>query len=97
MNPKVSSGASQYLMDHTGYLSGRHYRRPTEVQIFKAYRSASIELMISSELRMELEFKEKEESIGKKESEKDSRIRELEKRLENTDKLLRVVLSKLET
>lgn len=96
MNPEVSSGASQYLMDHTGYLSGRHYRRPTETQIFKAYRSASIELMISNELRLELEFKQKEESISKKESEKDSRIRELEKRLENTDKLLRVVLSKLE-
>lgn len=95
MNPEVSSGASQYLMDHTGYLSGTHYRRPTEAQIFKAYASTSVELMISNELRLELEFKQKEESLSKKESEKDHRIRELEKRLENTDKLLRVVLNKL--
>lgn len=97
MNPEVSSGASQYLMDHTGYLSGTHYRRPTEAQIFKAYRAVSVELMISNELRMELEFKQKEDSVSKKESEKDSRIWELEKRLENTDKLLRIVLAKLET
>jgi len=55
MNPEVSSGASQYLMDHTGYLSGIHYRRPTEAQIFKAYRAVSSELMINSELRLEIE------------------------------------------
>jgi len=97
MNPEVSSGASQYLMDHTGYLSGRHYRRPTEAQIFKAYRSASAELMISSELRMELQLKQKEDEIEKNKSYKDYKIRELEKRLENTDKLLQVVLSKLDS
>lgn len=96
MNPEVSSGASQYLMDHTGYLSGTHYRRPTEAQIFKAYRAVSSELMLSNELRIELQFKQKEDEIRIKELEKDDRIIELERRLENTDKLLRVVLSKLE-
>ncbi|MBL7002326.1 MAG: tyrosine-type recombinase/integrase [Nitrosopumilus sp.] len=97
MNPEVSSGASQYLMDHTGYLSGTHYRRPTEAQIFTSYHAVSSELMISNELRMKLQLKQKEEEIQKNESNKDSKIRELEKRLENTDKLLRIVLSKLES
>jgi len=95
MNPEISVGIIQYLMDHTGYLSGTHYRRPTEDQIFKAYRIVSAELMISSELRMELQLKQKEDEIHKSDSEKDSRLRELEKRLENTDKLLQVVLSQL--
>ena len=96
MNPEVSSGASQYLMDHTGYLSGIHYRRPTEAQIFKSYRAVSFELMISNELRMELQLKQKEDEIQESDSQKDDRIRQLEKRLENTDKMLQVVLSKLD-
>jgi len=96
MSPEVSSGASQYLMDHTGYLSGIHYRRPTEEQIFKAYRSVSSELMISDMLRMELQLKQKEDEIHKSDSQKDGKIRELELRLENTDKMLQVILSKLE-
>jgi len=96
MNPEISVGIIQYLMDHAGYLSGTHYRRPTEDHIFKAYRFVSAELMISNELRMELQLKQKEDEIQESESQKDNRIRQLEKRLENTDKLLQVVLSKLE-
>jgi len=97
MNPEVSVGIIQYLMDHTGYLSGTHYRRPTEDHIFKAYRFVSAELMISNELRIELQLKQKENEIQESESQKDDRIRQLEKRLENTDKMLQVVLSKLES
>jgi len=96
MNPEVSVGIIQYLMDHTGYLSGTHYRRPTEDHIFKAYRFVSAELMISDMLRMELRLKQKEDEIQESDSQKDNRIRQLEKRLENTEKLLQVVLSKLE-
>jgi len=96
MNPKVSVGIIQYLMDHTGYLSGIHYRRPTEDHIFKAYRFVSPELMISDTLRLELQLRQKDDEINNKELEKESKIRELEKRLENTDKMLQVVLSKLE-
>jgi len=97
MNHNVSSGASQYLMDHTGYLSGIHYRRPTEEQIFKAYHSVSIELMISNELRMELQLKQKEEEISKNESIKDEKIRQLESRAERTEKLLMQLMKKLES
>jgi len=96
MNPEVSVGIIQYLMDHTGYLSGTHYRRPTEEHIFKAYRFVSAELMISDVLRMELQLKQKEDETQESDSQKDNRIRQLEKRLENTDKMLQVVLSKLE-
>ncbi len=96
MNPEVSSGASQYLMDHTGYLSGRHYRRPTEQQIFKAYRSTCIELMISDELRLELKLKDKQYEIDKNESKKDVRIKELESRAERTEKLLVQLMKKLD-
>jgi len=95
MNPNVSSGASQYLMDHTGYLSGTHYRRPTEAQIFKAYRAASAEFMISNELRMELQLKQKEDKILKNESVKDEKIKELERRAEQTEKLLMKLMNRL--
>jgi len=97
MNPDVSSGANQYLMDHTGYLSGAHYRRPTEKQIFKAYHSASVEFMISNELRMELELKQKDDEIGKIESLKNNRIMELESRAERTEKLLMQLMKKLDS
>jgi len=97
MNPDVSVGIIQYLMDHTGYLSGTHYRRPTEKDIFKVYRFVSAELMISNELRMELQLKQKEDEIHESDSQKDGKIRELEKRLENTDNMLQVILSKLES
>ena len=96
MNPKVSSGASQYLMDHTGYLSGRHYRRPTEQQIFKAYCATSIELMISNELRMELELKRKDDELLKNDSVKDEKIKQLEQRAERTEKLLMKLMTKLD-
>ncbi|NQV91699.1 hypothetical protein HQ489_04455 [Candidatus Woesearchaeota archaeon] len=95
MNYEVSSGASQYLMDHTGYLSGMHYRRPTEEQIFKAYRAVSVELMISNELRIGLQLKQKEDEITKRESQKDDRIKELESRAERTEKLLMQLMKKL--
>lgn len=70
MNPEVSVGIIQYLMDHTGYLSGTHYRRPTEAQIFKSYCIVSSELMISNELRMELQLKQKDDEIYQNESKK---------------------------
>lgn len=95
MNPEVSSGASQYLMDHTGYLSGMHYRRPSEAQVFKSYQAVSIELMISNELRMELELKQKESLLQERESFKDIKIKELEQRAERTEKLLLQLMKKL--
>lgn len=95
MNPEVSAGASQYLMDHTGYLSGMHYRRPTEAQIFKAYHAVNVELMISNELRMELQLKQKDDEIHKRESEKDLLINRLETRLVNTEKILENLLKRV--
>jgi len=97
MNPEVSVGIIQYLMDHTGYLSGIHYRRPTEEQIFKVYRIVSPELMISDTLRMELQIKQKDDEIYKNETKKDFRIKELESRAERTEILLQKVLERLDT
>jgi len=96
MNSSISSGVIQYLMDHTGYLSGAHYRRPTDEQIFKAYHSASIELMISNELRMELELKQKDDELLKNDSVKDEKIKQLESRAERTEKLLMQLMKKLD-
>ena len=96
MNSSISSGVIQYLMDHTGYLSGAHYRRPTDEQIFKAYHSASVELMISNELRMELELKQKDDELLKNDSAKDEKIRQLESRAERTEKLLMQLMKKLD-
>lgn len=95
MNPDISMGATQYLMDHTGYMSGRHYRRPNKEQIFEAYCKAVSQLAISDEMRLEQEIKQKEEQLLKNETQKDKRISGLERRLQNSEKLLQTVLEKL--
>ncbi len=97
MNPEVSMGATQYLMDHTGYLSGKHYRRPTAEQLFESYKKAWIELMINDEYRLELEIKQKDKQLKENESQKDVRIKELEQRAERTEKLLMTLMQKLES
>ena len=74
----------QYLMNHDGYLSGKHYRRPTIEQIFQSYKKASSQLMISDELRLRLQLeknKDEESSRGK-------RIELLESKLRNVEILL---------
>jgi integrase len=88
MNPEVSMGATQYLMDHAGYLSGKHYRRPTVEQLFEAYKKATPELIITSESRLKLEIKQKDTQFKENESEKEKRITELEKKLANVEILL---------
>jgi len=97
MNPKVSSGACQYLMDHMGYLSGRHYRRPTEEQIFESYKNTVKELMIDDSLRKDYEFEQKQKEFEKIETQKDVRIEELESRAERTEILLQKVLERLDS
>jgi len=83
-NHEISMGVVQYLMNHDGYMSGRHYRRPTVEQVFQAYKKASSQLMISDELRLKLEL-EKNES---EESSKDKRIELLEGKLANVETIL---------
>ncbi len=83
-NHEISMGAVQYLMNHDGYMSGKHYRRPTVEQVFQAYKKASSQLMISDELRLKLEL-EKNES---EESSKDKRIELLEGKLANVETIL---------
>ena len=87
-NHEVSMGASQYLMNHDGYMSGKHYRRPTIEQIFQSYKKASIQLMISDEFRLKEELKRKEFQISNNENQKDRRITQLETKLEKVEKLL---------
>jgi len=95
-SPDVSTGAVQYLMDHSGYLSGKHYRRPEEKQIFNSYKNAVRELMIDDSLRKEYEFEKKHKEFEKNETQKDVRIRELEQRAERTEKLLMQLMKKLD-
>ncbi len=94
-SPDVSTGAVQYLMDHTGYLSGKHYRRPEEKQIFSSYKSAVRELMIDDSLRKDYEYEQKQKAFEKIESVKDDRIKELESRAGRTEKLLAQLIKKL--
>jgi integrase len=96
-SPDVSTGAVQYLMDHTGYLSGKHYRRPEEKQIFNSYKNAVRELMIDDSLRKDYEFEQKHKEFEKHETQKDFRIKELEQRAERTEKLLITLMQKLES
>jgi len=77
---EVSMGATQYLMNHDGYMSGKHYRRPTIEQVFQAYKKASPELMVSNEYRLKLELEKNESKVGK--------IEFLEKKLANVETIL---------
>jgi len=86
--PEIPMGAIQYLMDHTGYMSGSHYRRPTVQQVFDAYKKCVLELMISDKARLEAKQKQKEIEFENRDLEKDKRVRELERRIENTERLL---------
>jgi len=79
-NPEVSVGATQYLMNHDGYMSGKHYRRPTTEQVFEAYKKASLQLMVSDEFRLKSELEKNESKVGK--------IEFLEKKLANVETLL---------
>lgn len=79
-NHEVSMGAVQYLMNHEGYMSGKHYRRPTIEQIFQSYKKASTQLMISDEWRLKLELEKNESKVGK--------IEFLEKKLANVEILI---------
>ncbi len=86
-NPEVSMGSVQYLMNHDGYMSGKHYRRPTVEQIFQACKNASVQLMISDELRLKLELE--------KESSKVVKVEFLERKLANVETLLLELQSRI--
>ena len=88
MNPEVSMGATQYLMDHSGYLSGKHYRRPTTEQLFESYQKACSGLLINPESRLVLEIERKDKQLRENDSKKDERINELERKLVNVERLL---------
>ena len=79
-NHEISMGAAQYLMNHDGYMSGKHYRRPTVEQVFEVYKKASPQLMVSNELRLKLELEKSESKVG--------RIEFLERKLANVETLL---------
>jgi len=83
-NPEVPIGAVQYLMDHTGYLSGKHYRRPTEEQVFHACEAVSSDLMISDEWRLKQEVEKNKDE----ETKQSQRIEFLESKLRNVEILL---------
>jgi len=83
-NHEVSMGATQYLMNHDGYMSGKHYRRPTVEQVFQAYEKASSQLMVSDEWRLKLELEKNKDQ----ESSKDERVNFLEQKLANVETLL---------
>ena len=63
-NPEIPMGVIQYLMNHEGYMSGKHYRRPTPEQVFQACKKASPELMIADEYRLRLELERSESKVN---------------------------------
>jgi len=83
-NSEVSMGVVQYLMNHEGYMSGKHYRRPTVEQVFQAYKKVSSQLMVSDEFRLKLELEKNKDQ----ESSKENRINFLEEKLCNVETLL---------
>jgi len=82
-NHEVSMGATQYLMNHTGYMSGNHYRRPSVEQVFESYKKATLELMISAESRLKLKLTKNKQEESNKEN-----IDFLEKKLVNVERLI---------
>ena len=79
-NHEVSMGVTQYLMNHDGYMSGKHYRRPTVEQVFQAYKKASLQLMVSDEFRLKSELE--------KESGKSNEVEFLKRKIANVETLL---------
>ena len=82
-------GVIQYLMNHEGYMSGRHYRRPTPEQVFQACKKASPELMIADEYRLRLELEKSESEVGK--------VELLERKLANVETILLELQSRSNT
>lgn len=91
MSLKISQSAIQCFMDHTGYLS-KHYRKPTEDELFREYKKIANELVISKEWKLKLELQEskKENSI-----EKDKRISDLESALKKQEIMLNALMKKV--
>jgi len=79
-NPEMPMGVIQYLMNHEGYMSGKHYRRPTVEQVFQACKKVSPELMIADEYRLRLELEKSESEVGK--------VELLERKLANVETIL---------
>jgi len=92
-NPKVSVGATEYLMDHEGYLSGKHYRRPTEEQVFEACKAVSVELMINDECRLQQEI----EKTKDEETKHSQEIELLKSKLRNVEIMLLELKSRKES
>jgi len=95
-NPDISLAVTQYLMDHTGYMSG-HYRKPTDEMIFQEYKKAVKDLMLSDEYRQKEELRNKDEIIKQKETEKDKVVLELKTRLDSTEKILLELKKRLDS
>ena len=79
-NPQIPMGVIQYLMNHEGYMSGRHYRRPTVEQVFQACKKASSELMIGDEFRLKLELEKSETKVNE--------VEFLKKKIANVETIL---------
>ena len=91
LNSRISLGAIQCLMDHTGYLS-RNYRKPTEEELFREYKKAVNDLIVSKEWKLKQELDEsKKENIV----EKDKRISVLESTLKQQEIMLNELMKKI--
>ena len=84
-NNQVNSNIAEKLMAHKRGLDGTYFV-PTREECFKEFEKAIPELTVDEAERLKLQNKLKDETIKKMESEKDTRISELEKKLVNFDK-----------
>ena len=87
MNTGIPISITQLLMDHTGYMD-RHYLKPTDDKLFEEYRKAVPDLVIDDSIRLQEENKIQSQKIKELESDKDIRLSDLEKKMEQISILL---------
>jgi len=87
-NPQISFAIAERMMDHSTYLEPIYLDTSDKVKFFAEYRKAIPDLIIDKSERLRLQNRLKDETIKKMESEKDSRIAQLENDMVVIKKLL---------
>ena len=87
LNNDVNSNVAEKLMAHKRGLDGT-YLKPTDEECFKEFKKAIRDLTIDDSIRLQYENKLKDQKINELETDKDRRISNLEKAIDEVKKLL---------
>jgi len=87
LNNEVNSNIAEKLLGHKRGLDGVYFS-PTREECFEEFKKSMTELMVEESWRLKVELEKKNDLLDKQQSEKDTRILELESRFVNTEKIL---------